>query len=31
MVTDTILEDILDGSLNRVHFKNLQPQIDRIG
>ena len=31
MVTDTIMEDILDGSLNRVHFRNLQPQLDRFG
>ncbi len=29
MITDTIMEDILDGSLSRVHFKNLQPQLER--
>ncbi|MFY7930084.1 MAG: hypothetical protein ACOVS5_14525, partial [Oligoflexus sp.] len=29
MITDTIMEDILDGSLNRVHFRNLQPQLER--
>lgn len=30
MITDTIMEDILDGSLNRTHFKNLQPQLERL-
>ena len=29
-LTDTIMEDILDGSLNKTHFKNLQPLPDNL-
>jgi hypothetical protein len=31
LLSDTIMEDILDGSLNRAHFKNLQPHSEKLG